>query len=231
MIFNKYIITARVFPAIISAIPLLILILRIANKDLKELFDEILALQILGDLTISIVIIYLGSQISRFLGKEVFENKYFQDELNMPTTDFLLYGNEEFSSSYKDKMRNKIQNDFGINIPKELEDENITEVRKRIVEAVGLIRNYVKDGKLLLQHNIEYGFVRNLIGGSVIGAIFSLFNIFYFTLITPKLSITIISGVLVAFFIGLLSFSKVLIQRYGKLYAKRLFQEYLTKES
>ena len=61
--------------------------------------------------------------------------------------------------------------DFDITLlPEDQEKEKEEEARKKIVEAMSLIRAKVKDGRLLLQHNIEYGFVRNLIGGNEIAA-------------------------------------------------------------
>jgi len=56
-----------------------------------------------------------------------------------------------------------------------MQDHNIT-ARKKIVEAVSIMREKVMDGHLLLQHNIEYGLWRNLIEGSTFALLISIIN-------------------------------------------------------
>jgi hypothetical protein len=166
-------------------------------------------------------------QTNRFLGKFLFEKLIFNDELNMPTTRFLLYSDNEFSEQYKEKIRQKINTNFKIILPsREDELSDINSCRKRIVEAVGLIRNKVKNGNLLLQHNMEYGFARNLIGGSIIAVCISGLDIFYFMKLGNVL-LGYLSIILTIFFSFCLILSKPIINHLGKVYAKRLFQEYL----
>ncbi len=86
----------------------------------------------------------------------------------------------------------------------------------------------MKNGRLLLQHNIEYGFARNLIGGAIIGVIMSAFDIIYFYYNNDKL-ISGISIALTIFFAILLIIHKPIIKHLGNQYAKRLFQEYLQR--
>lgn len=153
----------------------------------------------------------------------------FQNELEMPTTNFMLYSNPEFSKDYKTRLRQQIKSDFQIILPDEqLENVDILDSRKRIVEAIGLIRQKVKNGRLLLQHNIEYGFFRNLIGGAIIGLLMSIFDIFYFYHINNRL-IGNISIVIASVFAVILIIHRPIIKNLGKQYAKRLFQEYLQK--
>ena len=172
---------------------------------------------------------YFLTQINRFLGKFLFEKNMFNNELEMPTTNFLLYSNTEFSYEYKKQMREQISKDFQIDLPDEQEEiSDLENARKRIVEAVGLIRQKVKNGRLLLQHNIEYGFARNLIGGAIIGLTMSLFDIVYFFNHGNNLigSISIALAIVFGF---LLLIHKPIIKHLGNQYAKRLFQEYLQK--
>ena len=98
----------------------------------------------------------------------------------------------------------------------------------RIVEVVGLMRQKVKNGRLLIQHNIEYGFFRNLIGGAILGLIMSCIDSVYFYHQDDD-TLMGISLFLVFSFSILLILNKIIIQNLGKLYAKRLFQEYLQK--
>lgn len=224
--FNEYNIRARFFPTIICSVPLLIFQFFFLNDELREFFNFLGQVRWLGNITISIVVFYLLSQINRFFGKDIFEKLYFSDELQMPTTTYLLYSDEKYSNEYKKKISEKIKSDFDfVLLSAESEKLDELEAKKRIVEAVGLIREKVGSGKLLLQHNIEYGFIRNLIGGAVIAFPISVLN-----------SILFYSGSWISFlvaigfslFFGLLIlFSKKLIFRKGELYARRLFSEYL----
>lgn len=229
MKFDRYNRAARIYPSIIILIPFLLFTIYCDIDNLKDVFDDLLNVKIIGNITISIVLLYLLIQANRFLGKFLFEKSMFKNELEMPTTNFLLFNNSEFSKDYKIRIRKHIKSDFQIDLPDESEEnENRVDARKRIVEAVGLIRQKVKNGRLLLQHNIEYGFARNLIGGSIIGVSMSLIDIVYFYINDNKV-IGGISIVLTIFFVVLLLLHRPIIKHLGNQYAKRLFQEYLQK--
>ncbi len=151
----------------------------------------------------------------------------FKDEQAMPTTNYLLFSNSQFTKEYKLRLHRHIQADFQIQLPNEQEEAQNEEIaRRRIVEAVGLVRQKVKNGRLLLQFNIEYGFARNLIGGSIIGLAVSIFDIVYF-FSTGNQLIGGISIFLAVVFSFLLAIHKITIRHLGNQYAKRLFQEYL----
>lgn len=229
MKFDKYNRTARIYPSIIILLPFLIFTIYCDIGNLKDVFDDLLKVKIIGNITISIVLLYFLTQLNRFIGKFLFEKNMFSDELEMPTTNFLLFSNSEFSAEYKKQMRKQINKDFQIDLPDEKEEIlDLENARKRIVEAVGLIRQKVKNGRLLLQHNIEYGFARNLIGGAIIGFLMSAFDIAYFFILGNKL-IGAISIALSLVFAILLLIHKPIIKHLGNQYAKRLFQEYLQK--
>lgn len=229
MKFDKYNRTARIYPSIIVLLPFLIFTIYCDIENLKDVFDDLLKVKIIGNVAISAVLMYFLTQINRFLGKFLFEKNIFSNEIEMPTTNFLLFSDTEFSSEYKRQIREQISKDFKIDLPDEQEENlDLKNTRKRIVEAVGLIRQKVKNGRLLLQHNIEYGFARNLIGGAIIGLVMSLFDVVYFFKHDNNL-IGIISITLAIGFGILLLIHKPIIKHLGNQYAKRLFQEYLQK--
>jgi len=229
MKFDKYTRIARIYPAIISIIPLMLLI-NVLMIDFKSEFLDNLLLKISFQLSLGVILIYLISQINRFISKEFFEKNYFKDETQFPTTNLLLLNDTNFSESYKNKIRSKIKTDFNIELPeKQFENENIEKTRLEIKDIVGIIRTKLKNNSLLLQHNIEYGFIRNLIGGSPIGIIFSLMLLLYSFFIHPLLLMQILSIILTLFFMSILFFHKYLMRQYGILYAKKLFQEYLAE--
>jgi len=181
--FNQYNLKARIFPTIICAIPILFFQYFFLSQEIS-IFLEFLGnlkftgflgnLKFTGDFTITIVILYFVSQINRFFSKTFFE----KEEIYMPTTDFLLISNSEYSNEYKVKIYEKLEKDFGLKLPIEKEQKkNEINSRKRISEIMSLARKKVGSGKLLLQHNIEYGFWRNLIGGTIFAVLFSGINL------------------------------------------------------
>jgi hypothetical protein len=226
MKFDSYTLTARLYPAIICLLPFLVFTISCKIDGLESIFDGLLKVRILGNITSSIVLLYFLMLTNRFLGKFLFGGLIFNDGLNLPTTRFLLYSDSEFSEQYKDKIRQKINKNFKIILPsREDELSDINSCKKRIVEAVGLIRNKVKNGNLLLQHDMEYGFARNLIGGSIIAVCISGFDIFYFMKL-GNVSLGYLSIILTIFFSLCLILNRPIINHLGKVYAKRLFQEY-----
>lgn len=229
MKFDKYTRKARIYPSIIILAPFLLFTLYCDIEGLKEIFDNLLKIKIIGNITISIVLLYLLVQINRFIGKFIFEKFMFKSELEMPTTRFMLFLDSEFSKEYKNQIREKINSDFNMSLPDaDAENEDLLNSKKRIVEAIGLVRQKVKNGRLLLQHNIEYGFMRNLIGGSIIGFIMSLIVIVYFFR-HNNLLITYVGVGLALFYLLLLLLHRPIIKHLGNQYARRLFQEYLQK--
>jgi len=223
---DKYEIQARIFPAIIVLIPFLIFTINCDISGLSHAFDDLLKVRIIGNLSIGLVLLFLLYQTNRFFGKFIFEKRSFNDELNMPTTRFLLFSDTQYSQNYKLRTRQKIKTDFKVDMPSEVDERtDLVESKRRIVEAVGLIRGKVKKGNLLHQYNIEFGFARNLIGGSIIGLLVSIFDIIYF--LYKSFIFSWLSIFLTLFFIMLLLQHRSIINHLGNQYAKRLFQEYL----
>jgi hypothetical protein len=157
-IFNEYSLKARMFPAFLCAVPFLILKHFLIDPYLGVTLSTSLFLVVFGDISLVAVLMYLLTQINRFISKTLFE-----DKSNFPTAKMLLPSNKEFSVETRQNLDEKIYHDFHLNLPTLPEENaNIDNVKKRIKEIVHFIINKVGCGKLLLQHNIEYGFVRNL---------------------------------------------------------------------
>jgi hypothetical protein len=221
--FNQYNLQARIFPTIICAIPILLFQYFFLSEEISIFLVFLGNLKFAGDVTISIVILYFVSQINRFFSKTFFE----KEEIYMPTTDFLLFSNSEYSNEYKVKIYEKLEKDFGLKLPIEKEQKkNEIYSRKRISEIMSLARNKVGSGKLLLQHNIEYGFWRNLIGGTIFAVLFSGITT-YFSYTESNKTLFFVSIILLIFYLLILIFNKFIIGRFGKMYAKVLIQEYM----
>lgn len=225
----RYIVKARIYPAVISIIPIIIFFHFYLNNIVSDLFNLVINIKWLGDISISVIFIYLFVQINRFIGKELYEKIYFKNELYMPTTNYLMHSNEKYSKDYKTKIYSKIKNDFGIElVTHEEEEANNLEARRKIVEAAGQIRQKVKNGHLLLQHNIEYGFVRNFIGGSTVAFLLSLMNLYIFYYISYNKIAFGISIFTAIFYLMPIILSKIIINKFGNLYAQRLIMEYMS---
>lgn len=226
--FNKYEIKARIFPALITMIPLIVLSHFYLYQKIPNLIDSVFATKIFGDVSMVLVFVYLVVQVSRFFSKKFLQDDIFKNELYFPTTSYLLYSNEKYTKQKKEKIRTKIKDDFGLNLlDANTENNDETEARKKIKEAVDLIRNKIKNGRLLLQHNIEYGFVRNLIGGTIVSLPLSIFNLLFF--VWQKNNIAIVLSVLFfLFYLVILFFKKMILVYYANNYADVLFNEYLS---
>lgn len=229
MKFDNYSLTGRVIPAFISMIiPIVVFNYFYASEELSALVGEVMEIKVVANITVPIIFLFILSQFGRMIGKNVFEKAYFKDEKKMPTTQFLLFSDDNYSEQHKTKIRDKIERDFDANLlTKDDEIGDAEESRTRIVETMALVRRSLHDNKFLLQHNIEYGAMRNLIGGSVIGLAISIFNIVFFdAFVENKLAVNI-SITMLILYAFLILLSKPIISFYGNRYAKILFAEYL----
>lgn len=107
------------------------------------------------------------------------------------------------------------------------EAANEAKSRKQIVTAVSQIRNALRDNKLLFQHNIEYGFFRNLVGGCVIAILCSIV-LFLLGIFNNEPATKLTGLVLLCIYIIPILFSKFLIKRFGNYYSKILYEQFLT---
>lgn len=227
--FSKYGLTARGAPAIISSFPIIVFNYFFLSSVLADFLHAVAGISWISELSVPLIFIFLLAQVNRFVSIEVFEKRYFHDGLEMPTTNFLMSSDPQYSDEHKQKIHEKILKDFGIQLfNKEQEKNDPIGARRRIVEAVSLIRGKVGEGKLLLQHNIEYGFVRNLIGGSLVALVLALGNFFFFRFVVEKNVAFAISNILVIFYLLPIILSRKLLSGYGNLYAKILIQEYIS---
>ena len=221
-LFNAYGLKARVFPAILCSLPIVVIKVVLVDKYIPGITEKVLTFAIAG-VPIWLVLVYFLTQINRFISKTFFENKN-----DFPTLKMLMPSGKDMSQNMRAKITQRAKNDFEVLLPNLQEEQSDpTETRTRIKEIVGLIITKVGSGKLLLQHNIEYGFVRNLIGGSVLAAITCLANICIFRWVLPNHLSFIISVILLAFYLIPILFSKPIIKSYSQEYAEKLFREYV----
>lgn len=228
MKFSQYALYARIFPAIITAVPFFVFYYFALIPTAGNFMAELLHIKWIGEITLSAVVLYFIAQLNRVLSKEL-EKRIFDDGLQFPTVTCLLHSDNYYSPEHTKQIHKKIEKDFEIVIPSEgLENDDEATSRKCIKEALTLIRTKVFKGKLTYQHNMEYGFIRNLAGGSIVGVIvsvinFFVFSFFYHNTLAVKISISLLIGYLI-----ILLFSKWLIKRFSHNYGTVLIQEYLS---
>ena len=228
MKFDNYTLTARIFPAILCSAPFFVLHFFLLRPKLGEFWGELLGFKIASDITVTLVLLFTLTQLCRHISKTVFEERLFEGGRNLPTTSFLLHLNDHFSDEYTQRLHAKIASDFRINLPtSEQEQDDVLNARKLINEAIGLIRAKVRRGNLVGQHNAEYGFWRNLAGGSVIALLLSILNSIFFLFLSYNLTALSVSLALMVIYFVFLVFAKSLIISSGNNYAKVLLQEYL----
>lgn len=228
-LFDKYSMKARVLPATFTIlIPLIIFNHFFTSPALTNLLGAFKGSESISNISISLVLMFYLSQIARVIGKNLFEKRIFNDELKMPTTEFMMYSNSQYSDDYKERFASKIKSEFGITIySKNQENTDEQTARKRIVEAMSSVRKSLFKNSFLLQHNIEYGAMRNTIGGSVLGLTICIINSIFFSFIVPVDFAVYSSAVLGVIYLIFILFSKTIINSYGRAYAKILFREFL----
>lgn len=220
-IFSQYSIIARIFPTIIGLIPLFVFQYFYLNNILS--IDSLIAAAI-GNIGLSTILIYAFNQYFVRIPSKIFEDWLFGKQLYFPTTNFLLYSDDEYSDDFKNKIRTRIQSDFSLQLPdKEAESKDEIDARKRIKDAVRLMIGKVQDGYLVFQHNIEYGFVRNLWGASLTGMLGSLLLVVASNYSNFLYTVGIIFTVA---FVAYLIFGFLILKYFGRAYARKLIEEY-----
>lgn len=229
MAINNYYLKARLFPTVLTSVPAIILY----NKYVSSIYYDKLAsiysaLPAVTDVILSSAILFLLVQINRFLSKEIFQRLYFKDEINMPTTNLLIKSNGELETSIKQKIEDKIKTKFNITLLSSIEESaDQPKARKLIATTVSQIRNILRDNSLLLQHNIEYGFFRNLIGGSFLAFMLSII-ILFLSFYSGEIATRNLGIILTSLYFFPILLSKFIINRYGRYYAKILYEQFLT---
>ncbi len=170
---------------------------------------------------------YYLKNVVRAISKWIFQFKYYKkDESYMPTTELLLWNNDEFTDDYKIRIRNKISSKFNVKLSsKEDETSNEKKARKLIAEVVPQIRDITRDDIILFNYNCYYGSIRNVIGGCVLAliiiAIFFFINIFTHTLPMCYILIALVINILPVLF------SRPIMNFFGYEYAKKLYEAFM----
>lgn len=227
--FDNYSLRARLAPTTLTALPLVAVYKYIGSPYIADYMNEIIPLfPVIEGISFFVAIVLLLVQVNRQLSKEFLQKPYFQGEIRMPTTDFLLYSNNEFSNEYKNQIRSKISGYFGMTMHTKSE-ENVDEIKSRflIKEAVSQIRAVLRDNELLLKHNIEYGGVRNFLGGCMQAIFFSIILLIKSVYFPYNQNLMIVSILFLVVYGGFLISAKRIITLYSNDYARVLHQQFM----
>lgn len=226
---DTYYFKARLFPTVITSIPLFVFVTQVLNplygESLKKVYD---ILPMFTNFGIYAGLVFLSVQINRFVSKEIFQRFFFEEDINMPTTNYLLWSNVFFAVDIRKAIKEKILSTFNITLLNPVEEQqDDLRARSLIVHAVSQIKNKLRDNAVLFQHNIEYGFIRNLIGGSLIAILFSIAIVIY-AIIYGDVALRNTGVILLIIYSLPMIFSKMLITRYGRYYAKVLYEQFMS---
>lgn len=226
---DAYSLKARFLPALVTAVvPATISNYFYVSEEFSRFMGYMLGMKFLSTVSLSFIFIIYLSEFARTIAKGIFEARFFNDELSMPTTIFMLFKDKTYSDDYKAAFRKRIKSDFGLVLAsKEQENADEQDARRKIVESMALVRKKLHKNTFLLQHNIEYGAMRNAIGGSVIGLGICAWNIYFFQVVADNdlaVHLSLFFGVI---YLLLLVFSRFILRLYGKSYARTLFREYI----
>lgn len=224
---SEYTLKARIYPAVLTSLPVILLVNLVFDTQTRVWLgsDDLAAL--FGKGTLGLAVVFLLAQTGRFFGAEVFERLHFKDETAFPSTRLLLPGCNELSDQLRQLVTEKIKKDFKLQLPDIVQDGEEQAIRRLITDAVRRMRERVGKHKLLLQHNIEYGFFRNLIGAGPMTLAASLGNIYLFNTGTAGTGVFKASIAFAATSILLMVSSGFVMNRLGTRYARVLFQSYL----
>ena len=224
---KNYYVYARLFPTVLTSIPMIVFYATVIHPIIEQNLAVVWEyLPMLTDVSINAAFIFLLVMVNRYLSKIIFQKRYFEDELKMPTTEWLLPSSTIIDRSTRTRLYALIQKDLNIDLQKDLKSlPNENDKRKHIAQIVGVIRDGLRDNAMLLQHNIEYGFFRNLIGGSVLAVIFSA-GIIAIAIYSCDKGLVCTGSVMLVLYLLPIVFSKKIIDAHGKNYASVFYKAY-----
>lgn len=224
---DKYDIIARYSPAVLSALPAIILSASFKKDAWFELFENVHICIAFEGISIPIIMTILLVYLQRGIAKHLFENRIFNSGKDFPTSTMVLLSDNFLSGEIKRKIRAKIKQDFNIELLNEKEEvKNLDEAKKTARDAVSLIRKQVKDGDKTLHYNICYGLIRNLIAGALFAIPVAVVNVVLFS--TKSQLWLLVNMLLAVFFSFLLIFNKRILTDLANAYAECLLSEFLT---
>lgn len=225
--FSEYYLKARLMPAMLTMIPLVVLYVYMISPLVDEVFMVVWnRLPLITGISLNMAILFFLVLLNRFVSKKVFQNLFYQDELYMPSTNMLMPDDGTLEKITKNRYYSLIWADFGIDLKTDLAKlTSEEEKRKMIIKIVALIRAKLVSNRMLLRHNKEYGFWRNFLGGSILATIVSVFLSIAAILNNNEPVFTAGIVLFIVYFLPIV-FSKLIVKTHGGNYANILFEQY-----
>lgn len=229
---NRYFLQAHLLPALLTAIPALIFFNTLMSPELKLFFMELPLLLKGTGLTFSVALVFLWVQLNKLSGRIIFQKLIFKGELYMPTTNYLLYKSSYFTPEIKRLIRLRIEALFSLrlyNQKKERKDE--INARKQICIAVSQIRELLRNNQMLLRHNIDYGFFKNLLSGCLPAFLLSGIGFLAAEYLPELLPFKGTFAALTLIYLLPLLFCRSILRHFGHYYSKILYEQFLLSHS
>ena len=222
---------ARLVPAVVTFVPVAVLIYLLLVHGMPAFYDKAYAmiqehLSPFWKKAIALMVIYLWGMLVRMFSKWC-ESEFFKDELHFPTTDFLMWSNQDFPVAFKMALHAKVAKDAGFGLltrEDELRDEH--EARLLIATAVARMRDKTRGNKIVFWYNVTYGFVRNLTAGSVFSLVAALALLCLGWMKGTGSSLFALGLLFTLIYLLLIVLAKPLCSFAGKLYARVLINAY-----
>ena len=224
---DNYDIIARLTPAIITVLPVLVvyhyLLSGIAGDFVRELSGKLF----LGYIGVGTAWTYFVMQIVNRITGKYLEDRLFQNGRLLPTTEVLMPDDPTYSFTAKQEIAAKYRDEFHSDLPIFDNDFDNYGKRQRLNECVSKIRTRLKENSLVRRHNTEYGFIRNLGGGSIWAFVLTIINLIIFYFIVQNAVATNISFGLAILYGIVIIYSLFAIPYLGKKYAQILLEQFL----
>lgn len=224
---SGYVTKARIFPTVIMAPPMLCAINVAVGARTPFWLSSPSDLALFGKATVAAAVVYLLSQVNRFIGAEVVERIVTRRGGEFLTTCLLFPGGEGLSVTLRNAVSEKAEQLFGTALPTQTSPDAEPEIRRTIADLVARMRGQTRNHKLLIQHNTEYGFWRNLIGAAPVALIASIACVFFHRadlVGTTTYKMSLLYG---ASSVLLMAGSPFILGRLSVRYARTLFEAFL----
>lgn len=218
---DEYQLKARFFPSVIAMLSPAIYVMLLIDIDFNLNFNDTWKMS--ATVIILAAVSFLVQGLCRNISKYLFQFPLFrEDETNMPTTKMLLYQTTLLSRQSVDNIVKMIEGDLHLKIdPQDNSEEN----RKVIAEAVRSIRGNFYNNKLLKGYNIDFGFIRNLMGGLILStAILVLMHLIVVLFYSYPMEKVAAICFIVNFVLFLIAWGTLMST--GRAYARQLFSIY-----
>lgn len=166
---DRYEINARLLPAMVAVLPVTTLALGI---DLRS-GHWVRAIGLGAGLEVILAVLF--SKLGHALGRKV-EDKCRGQWGGLPATRWMLPDDQSHSEQQKQIWRQALSKLSGLSFDALIADGDSAELQRALDDAVLMVRNKIRTDNradLLRQHNIYYGFARNLAGLAWTAAVLS----------------------------------------------------------